>query len=378
MNSFKNPLVFVKALFALFVLLNVPAWLNGQTVKQSTQYYWNNSDWVYLRQTIYKYNFNNTLDSTKEYSYEPYGDNIWKLRNYTTYSYNSSGVPTSVIDYYWNQSGEVFVPSNKTSTTYTTGNKPLQIIYSSWDNNSFVNDYRVDYVYNQKMFVTQMKGYSWDFAWINDALLAFSNDASGNPISSLYQELNTSSNVWENVSSLTSVYDGTNVISETTQDWDGSSWTPSDVKTYTYTTGLAVKIKSTLSKTYENNAWVNWYQENYVYTPEYMVLNSQNWDKPSSSWRNGGRRVDEYVLSPTSLTESSKQGFILFPSPARDFVMISGLEGVNEIEIYDEKGRLLERQNVIGPTTRIEVSSLPAGIYFIRADGSGGKKFIKQ
>jgi hypothetical protein len=377
MNTFKGLMTFAQAVFVLAIFL-FSTGLSGQTVKRSTDYYWSSNDWVYSTQKLYKYNINNTIDSTKSYSHNQYPDNMWKLNGYSTYDYFGSGTSKIVTDYYWNSTTELFEAKYKTSTTYTTGNRELQIIYSEGNNNSFENTSRYDYIYNTNLFLTQVKLYSWDVNWVNEGLFICSNDAAGNLTGYIYQELNDSTNNWDNISKGTFVYSGGNVVSETYETWEFGGWQPNYLTTFTYMPGSPGKIKSSLSKTYENNIWVNSSQEDYVYTSTYVVSTAQDWYSSTSTWVNTRRTVDEYVLEPNSIIEPKIRGFDLYPSPARDFVTLSGLENVKQLQLCDEKGSLLENHDVNGSMTRLDVSLLAPGVYIIRAEGQRVVKFMKE
>lgn len=77
----------------------------------------------------------------------------------------------------------------------------------------------------------------------------------------------------------------------------------------------------------------------------------------------------------------AQAGFILFPQPAHDNLQLQAsgsLQG--EIEIYTVPGACVRKSKVSGSDTKIDISSLTPGTYFLRyrsPSGSTVKKFIK-
>ena len=78
-----------------------------------------------------------------------------------------------------------------------------------------------------------------------------------------------------------------------------------------------------------------------------------------------------------------ENGVTLYPNPTRDYVdiRIEGDVNVTAIEVYDVYGKLLNTVLVTDNPTRINVSSLAAGMYFVRVttgEGSVTKPFVKK
>jgi hypothetical protein len=73
----------------------------------------------------------------------------------------------------------------------------------------------------------------------------------------------------------------------------------------------------------------------------------------------------------------------LFPNPAKEYVdvRIDGDVNVTLMEVYDVYGKLIRNVNVIDNPTRINVSSLANGMYFVRVTTDAGmvtKTFVKK
>ena len=74
---------------------------------------------------------------------------------------------------------------------------------------------------------------------------------------------------------------------------------------------------------------------------------------------------------------------VLFPNPAREYVdiRIDGEFNVSSMEVYDVYGKLINNINVVDNPTRIYVSNLSNGMYFVRVTTDAGvvtKTFVKK
>jgi hypothetical protein len=73
----------------------------------------------------------------------------------------------------------------------------------------------------------------------------------------------------------------------------------------------------------------------------------------------------------------------LYPNPAREYVdiRVEGEVNVTSMEVYDVYGKLVNTVNVIENPTRINVSGLANGMYFVRVTTEAGmvtKTFVKR
>ncbi|MFW5700573.1 MAG: T9SS type A sorting domain-containing protein [Cyclobacteriaceae bacterium] len=78
-------------------------------------------------------------------------------------------------------------------------------------------------------------------------------------------------------------------------------------------------------------------------------------------------------FTPNSVEENYKADIVLSPNPAGDFIEIANLKEYTRVELYSSMGaKILETHD-----TRINISHLAAGIYFLKAGGKA-YKFIKK
>ena len=77
-----------------------------------------------------------------------------------------------------------------------------------------------------------------------------------------------------------------------------------------------------------------------------------------------------------NLDFSKKSLFDIYPNPANKVLTITSNEQ-EMYQLYTFQGKLIENKSLLQPETKIDVSSLPKGIYIIRVDGES-KKWIKN
>ncbi|MEO0877742.1 MAG: T9SS type A sorting domain-containing protein, partial [Bacteroidota bacterium] len=73
------------------------------------------------------------------------------------------------------------------------------------------------------------------------------------------------------------------------------------------------------------------------------------------------------------------EGLRLFPNPVQGLLQIQATQAVEQVDIFDSQGRIVNNYQWSGTT--IDVSSLAAGFYFARIHAQGGfatRKFVKQ
>ena len=69
--------------------------------------------------------------------------------------------------------------------------------------------------------------------------------------------------------------------------------------------------------------------------------------------------------------------FSLYPNPAHDAITITGSD-LHDVRISNAIGQLLLSSNINADKVTIDISMLPAGVYFLKVNGVAVKKFIKE
>ena len=79
--------------------------------------------------------------------------------------------------------------------------------------------------------------------------------------------------------------------------------------------------------------------------------------------------------------EETQSSFTIVPNPTKDAVTITGRD-LNEVSLYNLVGQMVMSRNVDGETMSLDLSELPAGLYFVHVvDCSGScsvRKLLKQ
>jgi DNA-binding beta-propeller fold protein YncE len=68
----------------------------------------------------------------------------------------------------------------------------------------------------------------------------------------------------------------------------------------------------------------------------------------------------------------------VYPNPAQDGITIELTFAKGELELYDSKGAMLQKQAIYSKTQTLNISELPAGLYFVSARDASGKRSIAR
>lgn len=83
------------------------------------------------------------------------------------------------------------------------------------------------------------------------------------------------------------------------------------------------------------------------------------------------------LLSDNEVDQAYQLAFSVYPNPTTGIIYTNGLEGYNNLEVYDAAGKIVASRVISAGNQQIDLSSVPAGTYtarFINANGS----FINQ
>jgi hypothetical protein len=148
-------------------------------------------------------------------------------------------------------------------------------------------------------------------------------------------------------------------------------------------------------------------KKNYFYNDDQYVINTGNWEKRSYGWTayiddsldffdSNNKRYNyncynigiEWVRLVSSVINQKSFSLSISPNPATDYINIKPSEGFEpsegyKIQIFDILGIEMSFAgggvNKVdgGGSIRIDISNLPAGVYFIRI-GDKVEKFLKM
>ncbi|MCL2649609.1 MAG: T9SS type A sorting domain-containing protein [Candidatus Azobacteroides sp.] len=92
----------------------------------------------------------------------------------------------------------------------------------------------------------------------------------------------------------------------------------------------------------------------------------------------GDAIIVKYSLSNTSIQELYQSPIAISPSPATDFISVSGLQGNEMLYVYNINGQQLLSRKASGETEQIAVSHLPTGIYLLKTNDGQMIKWVKK
>jgi hypothetical protein len=73
-------------------------------------------------------------------------------------------------------------------------------------------------------------------------------------------------------------------------------------------------------------------------------------------------------LSPSAVTEIGRTNIRLFPNPTTGVVQLANVRA-DYVQVFDNTGRLVMQVNQ--PGNRLDISAVPAGMYFLKIAESG-------
>ena len=212
---------------------------------------------------------------------------------------------------------------------------------------------------------------------VNQAIEVYTYDANNNMISEIYSYWDNSINDWIFSAKYEFSYDANNnMISEIYSAWDNSINDWKFYEKYEFTYDLGVNITAIVAP--------EWYY-NFLESPCYNKLLTYTyyvWD--GADFISKGIATF-YYSDIVGINEAIDNSFLtIYPNPANDYLMIN-TQSINndEIQIFNAFGQnvmIVESLHNV-PQQRIDISQLPAGIYFIRISNDVNnitKKIIKQ
>lgn len=256
------------------------------------------------------------FNNSTHWQYDANGRLQYKISDYgrVVYTYNAQGLLTNEISQSL-QNG-VYVNSNRYAYAYAPNDtNPSTISQYFWGGNLWSIYARNQYTYDLNGDYVQILNQVWGNGdWVNRSQTKWVYDTNRNNISWSYEE------------------------------WDNGMWAPA------------------LEATNE-------------YDSESHLLSER-----MSQWYGSWRLVEltrYYYTSSVSTQSPAPVEYLLYPNPA-DRTITMKSNGLNQVLIFDEQGRLLQSKSLQGNTLEtISTGDLPAGNYFLQAVGKDGRNSVK-
>ena len=311
---------------------------------------WDGSAWINYMQFTFAYDANNNLTNS---IWQSWNGSVWVNYRQNTYSYDANNNEISYLWQIWD--GSTWENYSKNTYTYDANNNMTNELDQHWYGSAWVNQMQEIIVYNASNNMTSYLFQIWNgSAWVNSFLGTLTYDANNNMTYALHQTWDGSA--WVNQMQDTDTYDANNnMVSELDQSWDGSDWVNSALNTYTYD--------------------ANNFQKSF----------SWKW------WNSTGTKVTVgdssyyYYHTVVGLNDpiASDGNITFYPNPASNQISIqtSAISGRNKLTISNLNGQELITRQITEPSTSLDISSLPSGVFIVKVIGEKGLqvgRFIKN
>jgi hypothetical protein len=352
---------------------------NNNLTRELTQYWIGSGSVVWLNssQYIYTYDINNNSICALWQNWNNH--NAWENYLQFTSTYDANNNQVSWLWQNWN--GSAWVNSMQYIRTYDANNNETSRLTKTWNGNDWVNSYQFFYTYDANNNPTSYLYQNWNGnAWENGWNRTYAYDASNNLISLSGQTWNGSA--WVNSSLQTYSYDANNnKTNDLYQNWNGNAWENYQQSTYTY--DINNNMTSQFFQNWQNNAWVSGFQQIYAYDANNFTVSESH-----KGWNVAGTEIafgdSNYYYFHTALgideLKVPMEGIVVYPNPSSDKITIeTPVRG--HLFIHNLNGQQLLHQEIAEPTTTVDVSTLPSGVYVVKLVGEKGVqvgKFIKQ
>ncbi|AEA42997.1 T9SS type A sorting domain-containing protein [Fluviicola taffensis] len=344
----------------------VQSWVNNAWRNASKQAFTYNANEDVLTERNYYWD---TLTSTwigngfqQNYTYNANNKRILQLQ-----AYLSNGVPTD---------------SSRTTSTYDANNNEIINLREGWTASNpvwrniqkFINKYTSN---NEIDSTFNLIWNSTNLVFDTSYLSTYTYDAQGNQLLCLVQQRNGA--VWMNNGKYTYTYNANdNLTASSYFYWDNfsNSWLETSQSQNTYN-GSQVTYSLSLSFNSLAGTLINSYQTNYYYDAndnlDYFL--SESWNANTSSWQFDYKLRYFYDCTPLAIDELSAMEMRCYPNPVNDMLTVE-LVTASPIEIVSITGAKMGNY-AAQQTHQVDVSSFPAGIYFVKTPNSV-QKIIKK
>jgi hypothetical protein len=328
----------------------------------------------------------------------------------------------SEISYSWGESELTWIEKN-ISNFDANGNRIMQTKYS-WNDGSWQGVYKEDFEYTFNDGITIKTHYEWDNGlqdWKKLTKEASAFDSNDNRILYAHYQWNSNTNKWEGTTKEELAYDSFgNVTGENYYSWNVNGWwdlTYYLISSWDNSSGdwqMVSKIEYTYNEfglellfeqMYRSNS-INPWIPNYTWKRETSYDADNNisaqvfydWDEANSTWKYyykneystddhgnitlrirsnwSGSAWEEsqratYYYSIISGTESPAYTISLhtYPNPVRDLLIVDSTTSGKIIRISDMNGRVISSFATEEGQTKINISSMSKGVYFVEIDG---------
>ena len=371
-----------------------------------------------MQNSQYSYFGYNDDNQLVYYSYKNWYNNKWNEVNKCYYHYDERNVLTKTVCFsYQNDYNIENFEYLKTEKIYSSSGKILSS-YSVIKTKDSLSDYRkIEYKYDENDNLIKKSYYNKkDNDWECHTVLLYEYDYYNNLTSTVYKALKDDKLIPFHRSDY--AYDShKNKIMEMYSEWENETWIKYTLTTYNYDNDNNLIVK--ILQNWKDNQWENYSRLSYEYNNSHNMtkgyaeiwyndgLNEKEWMPQNftfqvnvsnkiinnfSKKRHHNRKFALHVKAfeinlqyqdITSVNNIKYDKINISPNPAEDYIDIAIADDrtpKNAVKVYDILGNvvltLTPTLSLKGEGVKVDVSGLPAGVYFVRV---GGKmyKFVK-
>ncbi|SMC84087.1 ELWxxDGT repeat protein [Moheibacter sediminis] len=101
----------------------------------------------------------------------------------------------------------------------------------------------------------------------------------------------------------------------------------------------------------------------------------------TAKYDENGYELWKLTFEDMAVSDFTQNQFSIYPNPVTDIINISGKSSISSVQIYDLAGKILSNQSFNSQEAKLNISSLPKGIYIIKLVSEGktnSYKIIKK
>ena len=378
---------------------------------------WEGNDWQYY-DDYYTYTYdanNNRLSALTQY----WSNNDWKNHKLSSYTYNEKNNNDTIVNQIWDNDENIWRNDDRFTYLYDNRGNKKESFHDYWQNNVWLNHQNTIYEYDDNNNMLSFIIIFWQGGiWVNECQYIYTYDSLNNVLSQTRLQFDKINNAWENWERYIYIYNESNSLQ--TSIWQsglGNEWVNKSRVIYDYDDDN--NNTSTLGQLWTNDVWQDDELTEYKYDEHGNCLSGDLWKWNNNGWVTsyayeleitynhaqctiGGeyycRNISaSYVKTPKPViaiedVEKEEVDIFVYPNPTAGILYVEthNYASVRNIEVFDVFGRnvltvpvethgraSLQQQ----PTTTIDISYLPTGMYFVQIQTENGvvtRKVVKR
>jgi hypothetical protein len=361
--------------------------------------------WTPSNKTDFVYNTSNNLLSRIS-SFYNWSSSNWDNNSRTTYTYNLQQKNTNELSEYWNSSSSVWEPNYKITKSYNANGYQLTYAHETYSSSIWVKNYRGLWTYGTSSLATSYTNQVGNgTVWVNDTRELYTYDINGNP--NLYTLETWTNNAWATSARASFTVVSNNITAIVVEDWISGNWVKSWKIMYTYNSaskplteteqywsGTAWVNSNRYVQTYDangnetsnqslkwqTNSWLKSYANTSCYdVNSFKYCSTSRWYESNGSTVGFGDSSKTYYKTVVGIhnNKADQNQLSVYPNPGKGVFTIGNAKDITSLKVYNIQGIEVFNTKVESVNTSIDISNLPAGMYFIRAN-SGNTPIIHK